>query len=120
MTKYRAIAKAGQHLLRTDIPQELLPALVELALKVKSATVSNVTLDASKLRLKYLHPDYGALRDTVEKALEADPAPAVTPTTPPTPSKSARRPVAPPPTPAGPTQNLVDACAYQPNGDQPN
>ncbi len=120
VTKYRAIAKAGQHLLRTDIPQELLPALVELALKVKSATVSNVTLDASKLRLKYLHPDYGALRDTVEKALEADPAPAVTPTTPPTPSKSARRPVAPPPTPAGPTQNLVDACAYQPNGDQPN
>ena len=43
-----------------------------------------------------------------------------TPTTPPTPSKSTRKPVAPPPTPAGPTQNLVDACAYQPNGDQPN
>jgi LCP family protein required for cell wall assembly len=120
VTKYRAIARAGQHLLRTDIPQELLPALVELALKVKSGTVSNVTLAASKLRLKYLHPDYDALRETVEKALEAGPAPAKTPTSPPAPSKSTRKPVAAPTTPAGPTQNLVDACAYQPNGDQPN
>jgi polyisoprenyl-teichoic acid--peptidoglycan teichoic acid transferase len=121
-TKYRAIAKAGQHLLRTDIPQELLPALVQLALRVKSGTVSNVTLDSSKLRLKYLHPDYNALRDTVEKALESDPAPAVTPTTPATPnsgttSKPTTTTNTPPP---GPTQNLVDACAFQPTGDQPN
>ncbi|HET6986343.1 MAG TPA: LCP family protein [Kribbella sp.] len=114
VTKYRDIAKAGQHLLRTDIPQELLPAFVQLALKVKSGTVSNVTLDVARLRLKYLHPDYGALRETVEKAIEADPATARTA---PAPSKSTRKPVAPP---AGPTQNLVDACAYHPNGDQPN
>lgn len=116
VTKYKAIAKAGRHLLRTDIPQELLPALVDLALKVKSATVSNVTLDPEKLRLKYLHPDYSALRDTVQKALESDPAPAVTPTSAPT-----RKPTtATNPPPPGPTQNLVDACAYHPNGDQPN
>jgi LCP family protein required for cell wall assembly len=118
VTKYKAIAKAGQHLLRTDIPQELLPALVELALNVKSATVSNVTLDPEKLRLKYLHPDYGALRDTVEKALESDPAPAVTPTTPPTQSTTRKPTTTTTPPPAGPTQNLVDACAYNPNGDQ--
>lgn len=121
VTKYKAIAKAGQHLLRTDIPQELLPALVQLALKVKSGTVSNVTLDASKLRLKYLHPDYDALRDTVENALESEPAPSTTPTTPALPkSGTTRKPTAPPTTPPGPTQNLTDACAYQPNGDQPN
>jgi LCP family protein required for cell wall assembly len=135
VTKYKAIAKAGRHLLRTDIPQELLPALVQLAFKVKAGTVSNVTLDPEKLRLKYLHPDYQALRETVEKALASDPAPSVTPSTPVNPVNpvnpvapvapkapgAARKPTtsttAPPP---GPTQNLADACAYHPNGDQPN
>ncbi|MFF0343327.1 LCP family protein [Kribbella sp. NPDC004875] len=127
VTKYKAIAKAGQHLLRTDIPQELLPAMVELALKVKSATVSNVTLDPEKLRLKYLHPDYQALRDTVEKALESDPVPATTPPTTsvtPTTPATTRKPATPTTTtttpPPGPTQNLADACAYNPSGDQPN
>ncbi|NIK56776.1 LCP family protein [Kribbella shirazensis] len=124
VTKYKAIARAGQHLLRTDIPQELLPALVQLALKVKSGTVSNVTLDSDKLRLKYLHPDYQALRDTVEHALESTPTPTTptpaTPTTPATPGPT-RKPVAPTTTaPPGPTQNLADACAYNPNGDQPS
>ena len=121
VTKYKAIARAGQHLLRTDIPQELLPAMVQLALKVKSGTVSNVTLDSEKLRLKYLHPDYQALRDTVENALESAPAPTpTTPTTPTTPGTT-RKPAAPTTTASpGPTQNLADACAYNPAGDQPN
>ncbi|MGW6282798.1 LCP family protein [Kribbella sp. NPDC055071] len=121
VTKYKAIAKAGQHLLRTDIPQELLPALVQLALKVKSGTVSNVTLDVSKLRLKYLHPDYEGLAETVKKALEAPATPA-TPSTPVSP-KPTRRPTTSSTSttpPAGPTQNLADACAYHPAGDQPN
>jgi LCP family protein required for cell wall assembly len=122
VTKYKAIAQAGQQLLRTDIPQELLPALVQLAFRVKSGTVSNVTLDAAKLRLKYLHPDYDALRETVEKALEQPAPPATTapatPTTPQTTKPTTRKP-ATSATPA-PTQDLEDACAYHPNGDQPN
>ncbi|WP_344235558.1 LCP family protein [Kribbella hippodromi] len=126
VTKYKAIAKAGQHLLRTDIPQELLPALVELALKVKAGTVSNVTLDPEKLRLKYLHPDYKALRETVQTALESTPPPATsTPAATSTPvapkPSSTRKPTTPATTPTpGPTQDLADACAYHPNGDQPN
>ncbi|GAA1585702.1 MULTISPECIES: LCP family protein [Kribbella] len=120
VTKYKAIAKAGRHLLRTDIPQELLPAMVQLALKVKSATVANVTLDSEKLRLKYLHPDYQALRATVQAAISTDPAPATTPVTPTSP-KATRKPTTTTTTPPpGPTQNLADACAYNPSGDQPN
>ncbi|MGZ0151224.1 LCP family protein [Kribbella sp. WER1] len=118
VTKYKAIAKAGQHLLRTDIPQELLPAMVELALKVKSATVSNVTLDSEKLRLKYLHPDYQALRQTVQTAIDSTPAPATTPVTPVAPTRKPTTTTSTPP--PGPTQNLADACAYNPSGDQPN
>jgi len=117
VTKYQAIAKAGKHLLRTDIPQELLPALVQLGLKVKSGTVSNVYLDVSKLKLKYLHPDYEGLREAVQKALESKPTDvAATPTKTATPGKSTTTPgkSATPP----PNQNLNDACAYHPTGDQ--
>jgi LCP family protein required for cell wall assembly len=116
VTKYQAIAKAGKHLLRTDIPQELLPALVQLGLKVKSGTVSNVYLDVSKLKLKYLHPDYAGLREAVQKALNSKPSnAAATPKTPATPGKSTTpgKTVTPPL-----NQNLNDACAYHPSGDQ--
>ncbi|NOL44423.1 LCP family protein [Kribbella sandramycini] len=117
VTKYKAIAKAGQHLLRTDIPQEILPALVTLALKVKSGTVSNINLDVSKLRMKYLHPDYEGMREAIAAALEAPTPPAKT--TPKTPAKSSPKST-PANTPKPPTQNLVDACAYQPEGTQPS
>jgi LCP family protein required for cell wall assembly len=111
VTKYQAIARAGTHLLRTDIPQELLPALVQLGLKVKAATVSNVQLDVSKLRLKYLHPDYAGMRDAVAKALApAKPGTTPTPGKTPNPGKTA--------TPS-PTENLQSACAYHPTGAQP-
>lgn len=125
VTKYQAIAKAGKGLLRTDIPQELLPALIQLALKVKSGTVSNVSLDVSKLKLKYLHPDYEGLRETVAKALAPQPETPATPTAPPsTPStkdpKTLARPGTGKTTPPPATVDLADACAYHPDGDQPS
>jgi hypothetical protein len=80
----------------------------------------------SKLRLKYLHPDYAGLRDTVAKALAPKPAgtPSSTPTAKTTiPGKSAtpRKSTTPgksatPP----PTENLTDACAYHPSGPAGN
>ena len=124
VTKYQAIAKAGKNLLRTDIPQELLPALIQLALKVKSGTVSNVSLDVSKLKLKYLHPDYEGLRETVAKALEPKPETPATTTPPSTPStkdpKTLARPGTGKTTPPPATVDLADACAYHPEGDQPS
>jgi LCP family protein required for cell wall assembly len=119
-TKYQAIARAGKNLLRTDIPQELLPALVQLALKVKSGTVSNVALDQSKLKMKYLHPDYDGLRETIEKALDHEPvATTQPPTTPPTGKPGTLNRPGQPTTPPGPTEDLRDACAYHPTGDTP-
>jgi LCP family protein required for cell wall assembly len=115
-TKYQAIAKAGKNLLRTDIPQELLPALVQLGLKVKSGTVSNVALDQSKLKMKYLHPDYDGLRETIEKALDHEPVTTTQPPPSTPPTGKLNRPATPPP---GPTEDLRDACAYHPTGDTP-
>lgn len=126
-TKYQAVANAGKNLLRTDIPQELLPALIQLARRVKAGTVSNVSLDVVKLRLKYLHPDYEGLRKTVAAALAPkSEEPATTPSTVPTepPSTKSPKTLARPgtgrTTPPAPTEDLANACAYNPNGDQPN
>lgn len=138
ITKYQAVARAGRNLLRTDIPQELLPAMVQLSLRVKAGTVSNVLLDVQKLRLKYLHPDYVGLRQTVARALApvkplpAAPANPASPASPGLPSTSATpgtpavpstpttpsTPVTPPGSTAKPgvTQDLEDACAYHPGG----
>ncbi|HEU4947264.1 MAG TPA: LCP family protein [Kribbella sp.] len=119
VTKYQTIARAGRHLLRTDIPQELLPELVQLGLRVKAGKVSNVPLDVEKLRLKYLHPDYAGLRRTVAEALD----PATGPTTGAAdagkagPGQTAAPGDTATPAPATtPTQDLRDACVYHPDG----
>lgn len=122
VTKYQAIASASKQLLRTDIPQEILPAFIDLGLKVKNANVSNVDLDKSKNFPTGKNPDYEAMREIVRKAIEpqATKPVASTPST-----KTSTKPststtkkpgsTATTKTPAGTPQNLNDACAYNPN-----
>ncbi|MGW7680888.1 LCP family protein [Kribbella sp. NPDC054772] len=100
VTQYQQIAAASRQMLRTDIPQELLPAFVQLALKVKSAGVSTVNLDPNKNFPTGRNPDYAAIRKLIQQAITPHTArkpsranPAVTPHT---------------------AQNLDDACAYHP------
>jgi LCP family protein required for cell wall assembly len=115
VTKYKEIASAGKQLLRTDIPQEILPAFIELGIKVKTAKVSNVDLDKNKNFPTGKNPDYQAMREIVRKAIEPQTQPvASTPSTgttkKPTTGKSSTKPTPPP----GGTQDLSDACAYHP------
>jgi LCP family protein required for cell wall assembly len=118
-TKYQAIASAGKQLLRTDIPQELLPSLVQLGLKVKNAKVSNVDLDKKKNFPNGRHPDYDAIREIVATATSTDPKKAAatprsntSPSTSPTGTPS-KRP-SPSASPGG-QEDLKDACAYHPD-----
>ncbi|NUR95592.1 MAG: LCP family protein [Kribbellaceae bacterium] len=118
VTSYQQIAKAGKELLRTDIPQELLKAFISLALKVKSAKVTNIDLDKNKNFPSGKNPDYAAMQQIIQKAL--NPATA-TPTAKPTKKPTSGTTTTKKPTPAkttatpGEAQNLNDACAYNPN-----
>ncbi|MFD7153569.1 LCP family protein [Kribbella sp. NPDC059898] len=116
VTSYQEIAKASKELLRTDIPQEILPAFIQLALKVKSAKVTNIDLDKNKNFPTGKNPDYTAMQQIIQNSLNPvagtpTPKPTNKPTTgttkKPTPAKTT-------PTP-GTAQNLADACAYNPN-----
>jgi LCP family protein required for cell wall assembly len=119
VTKYQQIASAGKQLLRTDIPQEILPAFIQLGLKVKSANVTNVDLDKTKNFPTGKNPDYTAMQDIIQKAIAPKTKPvASTPSTTTTkkPSSGSTKKATPKPavTP-GTTQNLNDACAYNPS-----
>ena len=70
VTKYQQIASASKKLLQTDIPQEILPAFIELGLKVKGAKVTNVDLDKKKNFPSGQNPDYEAMAQIVQNAIE--------------------------------------------------
>lgn len=116
VTKYQQIASASKKLLRTDIPQEILPAFIELGMKVKNAKVTNVDLDKAKNFPNGRNPDYEAIAELVAKATKpkvkpvaATPAPPKTTTTTPTGKATTKIPPKP-----GDEQDLADVCAYNP------
>ncbi|MEU4289011.1 LCP family protein [Kribbella sp. NPDC026596] len=119
VTKYQQIASAGKQVLRTDIPQEILPAFIELGLKVKSAKVTNVDLDKNKNFPTGKNPDYEAMQEIIQKAISPKTQPvASTPSTTTTKKPSSGSTNKSTPKPAvtpGTAENLNDACAYNPS-----
>ena len=88
------MAKAGQELVRTDIPRALLPAFVDLGLKVKEHRLKSVVFRRDD-SFNPGDPDFAYVHDTVAKALAPH-------------AHHAHRPPA--------EQDNQDACAYHPVG----
>lgn len=93
---YTDLAAAGKEIVYTDIPLELAPAFVKLALKVKDAKIKSVVFRSSE-KFSSADPDFDYMRDVVQKTLHPPP----------------RKPGAPEAEAVEP----VDACAYAPDGD---
>ena len=73
LLRYQKIAEAGKKIARTDLPQALLPALVDLGLKVKDAKVSSVVFQPNA-HFDPASPDFGYMRSVVQHALNPSPA----------------------------------------------
>ncbi|MFT8394523.1 LCP family protein [Propionibacterium sp.] len=133
LTRYEAIASAGQQMMSTDIPEDLLDDIAELALKVKDAQVTRVvfaqSLDGTPVPNEVVpgNPDYPAMRTTIEDAIWASQNPGQTPTPTPSetygvnpttePSISATDEPSGTPSPTqtlAPAENLTDVCGYNP------
>lgn len=121
LANYQSIAKAGEQLIRTDVPEKLLAHLVGLGQKVKSAKISNIDLDKKKNYPNGRNPNYAGMRAIVQNALSPQPrptAPAPTttrrPSTKPTTQPTTRPTTQPTATPTA-SDNLADACAYNPS-----
>ncbi|MBE1604121.1 LCP family protein [Actinopolymorpha pittospori] len=115
LTRYEKIADASRNLAMTDVPRSLLPAFVDLAVKVKTANISNLVFDSSLI--KHSDPDYNFIRAKTREAIEAgehkDEAARA-------PIQAAGRGLAVHVVEAGnetgsnPATTLDDACAYRP------
>ncbi|MEJ7628756.1 MAG: LCP family protein [Nocardioidaceae bacterium] len=92
LLRYQQIAAAGKKIARTDIPQGLLPALVDLGLKVKDAKVRSVVFQPTR-HFDPASPNFAYIRSVVQKALN------------PSPSGTAKPHI---------IQKPQDACAYHP------
>ncbi|HET6562303.1 MAG TPA: LCP family protein [Marmoricola sp.] len=112
LRRYQSLAAAGKEIVRTDIPSKLLPAFVDLSLRIKDASVRSVAFVSSD---KFFpgDPDFEWLRDAVDRALapQRDPARPSSPR--PTPT-DADEPAPTPTVDPGAATEVADSCAYHP------
>jgi LCP family protein required for cell wall assembly len=99
LRRYERLADVGKRIVRTDIPRELMPAFVDLALKIKDARVRSVVFRSSD---KFFSgdPDFEWMRSVVRRAL-----------TPHAHSGHRKGPADP-----GTAVDAQDVCAYAPVG----
>ena len=69
LSRYEDIAGASKSIVYTDIPQEVLPALVDLGLRVKNASVRSVVFKNGEKGFISANPDFPLMRQQVKKAL---------------------------------------------------
>jgi LCP family protein required for cell wall assembly len=116
LRRYEGLVDAGKQIVRTDIPARLLPAFVDLALKVKDTNVRSVAFVSSDEFFPG-DPDFTWVQQTVQRTLDPppprqarpgeDPEPPPTPTATPTPGEE----VEPDP---GEAVEVEDSCGYHP------
>ena len=132
--RYEAIAREFQSVVLTDVPQDDLPAVLNLALLMRAANMRSIVFTNGVNGFFSAHPDFDEMRTQVQQAIDeshAPPAPAPSVPAPSapvttaatavassTPSRRATAVSTPTPTPAPiPTtasENVRDACAYDP------
>jgi LCP family protein required for cell wall assembly len=69
LRRYQALAAAGKKIVRTDVPRDLLPAFLDLTMKVKDSPVESVVFVSSE-KFSPADPDFAWMHDKVRKALK--------------------------------------------------
>lgn len=110
LTRYKQLAATSKQIVSTDIPAKLLPAFVDLAMKIKNAKVTSAVFDSSVTY--YSHPDYPKIKRLALAAIAKSEVPVKATTTGITPTKKATTKATPKP---GAATDVKDACAYNPD-----
>lgn len=130
LSRYEAIAREFQGVVTTDVPQEDLPAMLNLTLLMRQANMRSIVFTNGVSGFRSAHPDFPLMRTQVQQAIQesrgtsASPSAAAPAATAPAPRPSStpvtRRTTAPRPTtsvtpsPSTASVNVRDACAYDP------
>ena len=70
LARYERIAKAGKQIVITDIPQEVLPLLVDLSMRVKDGQVRSVLFQQGTANFRSFNPDFPEMRKRVKQAIK--------------------------------------------------
>ena len=134
LTRYEGIAQASSDMVMTDIPQDVLALVAQLALKVKDASVSRLAFVDGQNGFISANPDFSLMRKRVQDAIAppsqaSEPAGSTAPSTPtetpsttkpsPTPTKQASSEQPQPSAtssdaPASTAEQVTNSCAYNP------
>ncbi len=79
LTRYENIAKAGKDIVRTDLPREVLPIMVDLSWRVKSGNVRSIVFKHGENGFSSPDPDFALMRRRVKAALGETQAASSTP-----------------------------------------
>ena len=71
LTKFEPMVKASSQMFHTDIPQELVPAILELALRVKGGSLTRVMFIHGKDGFNTTDPDFAMMQARVRAAVAA-------------------------------------------------
>ena len=69
LARYEDIAKAGKQIVYTDMPQEVLPLMVDLSLRVKDGNVRSIVFKHGVDGFLSPNPDFSQMRKRVKAAL---------------------------------------------------
>lgn len=119
LTRYEAIAQASSQMVETDIPQSVLPAIVDVALRTKAGAAKRVLFQHGIDGYDTTNPNFDMMRSRVEAALRPTPSASASPssdttTKAPTTSSGTKKPSQSASSPPKTTQNIEDVCAYNP------
>ena len=78
LARYEDVAKAGKQLVYTDMPQEVLPLMVDLSLRVKDGNVRSVVFKHGEAGFYSTNPDFSRMRKRVKTALRETKGPEAT------------------------------------------
>ena len=93
LSRYEDIAKAGKTIVFTDMPQEVLPAMVDLSLRVKDGNVRSIVFKHGVDGFLSPNPNFSLMRKRVKAAIsEAKKDPEKSKKSTPTPSRTRARP----------------------------
>lgn len=102
LARYERIAKAGGDIVFTDIPQEVLPLMVDLSMRVKNGNVRSIVFKTGDQGFVSANPNFAEVRKRVKVAIgETKAGPTATAK-----KKSTKAPAE--------SEDVADSCAYQP------
>ena len=112
LARYEDITKAGKQIVRTDMPQEVLPLMVDLGLRVKDGNVRSIVFRHDEDGFRSPNPNYARMRERVEVAIgEAKAAPSPSASKKPSGGSTAPRRA---PKKSAESEDVKDSCAFNP------